>query len=160
LNLEQKVVNVLSSIISSQINSCKSLLNNLSSVRKRHFLQIRQKALLKYKLQVKNIISSENINKSIMNYNKEHTMKNSLQEELLRICEEKKKLQLQLEDAHRTISKKEIEIVTLDKACKFSMNQNTTNNKFLGMAIIMKSLNSARVNQTQIRKAIKVWRNC
>lgn len=95
-----------------------------------------------------------------MNYNKEHTMKNSLQEELLRIFEEKKKLQLQLEDAHRSISKKEIEIVTLDKACKFSMNQNTTNNKFLGMAIIMKSLNSARVNQTQIRKAIKVWRNC
>jgi len=87
-------------------------------------------------------------------------LKNSLQEELIRICEEKKRLQLQLEEANRSISKRELEINTLDKACKLSMNQNKTNNKFLGMAIIMKSLNSARANQHQIRNALRVWSNC
>jgi len=61
--------------------------------------------------------------------------------------DERKKLQHQLEDTFRTMAKKDNELATLDRACKMSMNQNKANNKFLGIAIILKNVNSARCNQ-------------
>lgn len=103
------------------------------------------------------VSNEEQLNKSVLNLNKEVEYKSNLQEEIMRLTDDKHRLNNKVAELQSILKTSDDEIKNLNNDCNISVQKNNANLKFLGMSIIVLNYKAQDRNCMLMRSSLQRW---